>query len=520
MRPALGAGVSLVGAAGAVAIATVAVALLEDQAAVPDASSIYLVAVVGTAIALGTAGAVFAAGSSVLVYNYLFTEPRHTFTVADPGEWLNLVLLLFVAITVGQLAALQRRRAEAALAREREARALVQVSRALATRGATGDVLPAIAQSLGMEAGMDHLWIALGPDDARERIAADTGGGLAQIPSGGATIVLRRTGDEAAVWVRVHDGGPRRGFGVAGSGGVRYRIRIEAAGASLGSIWGLRPRAAGDPNGTATRLLAATADQLGQAIAQDRLADQARDAEIARRSDALKSALLESVSHDLRTPLASIRAAAGSLMDPDVALSPEDARASAAAIDREAERLNRVVTNLLDLGRIEGGALRATHEVVELDDAVGRAVERTRRMVAEAPIEVVPIVAADVDADPVLVDEILQNLLDNALGHTPVGTRIRIRAAALGGEPFVRLTVEDGGPGVPDNARSRLFEKFYRATVPGARSRRGTGIGLAVVRGLALAMGGRVAARQSDLGGLAIEVDLPVARTPAGLTVD
>jgi signal transduction histidine kinase len=141
-------------------------------------------------------------------------------------------------------------------------------------------------------------------------------------------------------------------------------------------------------------------------------------------------------------------------------------------------------------------------------------------MVAEAPIEVVPIVAADVDADPVLVDEILQNLLDNALGHTPVGTRIRIRAAALGGEPFVRLTVEDGGPGVPDNARSRLFEKFYRATVPGARSRRGTGIGLAVVRGLALAMGGRVAARQSDLGGLAIEVDLPVARTPAGLTVD
>src|SRR5206468_10231119 len=132
----------------ALAAATAAVAVLEGYAAVPTASSVYLVAVVATAIVAGTFGAVLAALGSAIIYDFLFTDPRHTLTVADPGELLNLLVLLFVAITVGQLAALQRGRAEMALAREREARALFNVSRALATRESTAAVLPAIASTL------------------------------------------------------------------------------------------------------------------------------------------------------------------------------------------------------------------------------------------------------------------------------------------------------------------------------------------------------------------------------------
>ena len=520
LRPAARDLIALFGALGAVALATLVVAALESQAAVRDASSVYLVAVVATAILWGTAGAVAAALASVLVYNFLFTEPRHTLTVSDPGDWLNLVLLLFVAITVGQLAVLQRRRAEAAIAREREARALFHVSRALSTRGSTADVLPTIARLLVAETGMDRVWISMGADDARERPVADTGDGTPP-PAGGGTVVLRRTpGDEPAPWVRVHDPAPRRAARSGSSGAVRHRVRIEAGGTAHGSIWGVRPRGNPEPDRTATRLLAATSDQLGQALAQDRLAQDLREAEIARQSDALKTALLESVSHDLRTPLASIRAAAGSLMDPEVTLAPDDARASAAAIDREAERLNRVVTNLLDLGRIEGGAMRAGHDVVDLEDAVGLAVERVRAAVGDAPIEVDVRPVVDVEADPVLLDEVLLNLLDNAVTHTAPGTPIRLRAATIPNEDVVRLTVEDGGPGVPDEVLPRLFDKFYRATVPGARSRRGTGLGLAVVRGLVLAMNGRVTARRGELGGLAVDVDLPIARVPAGITAD
>ncbi len=498
----------------AVAAATVAVAVLEDRFGVPNASSVYLVAVVIAAVGAGVPGAVLASVASVLVYNYLFTEPRHTLNVADPGDWLTLVLLLFVGVTVGQLAALQRGRTELAIAREREARALFRVSRALATREMVDAVLPAIAASVREEAGLERVWFALGPDDALERVAADTGDGRPPSPGGSYAVLRRMPGDVPARWVRVHEAAARPW---PGRSDARFRVRIEAGGATLGSIWAMRRRGPGEPDQTATRLLAAAADQVGQALAHDRLAAESREVEVARRSDSLKTALIESVSHALRTPLASIRAAAGTLMDPDVALSTADSRASAVSIDREAERLNRLVSNLLDLGRIEGGALRAAVEVLELEDFATRAVARIAPPAREGLIELDLAAAPAVRADPVLLDEALANIVDNAVHHTPPGTQIRVAAAELPDEPFVRLTVEDSGPGVPDDALVRLFDKFYRVVEPGRPSRSGTGIGLAVVRGLAEAMGGRVTARRSARGGLAIDLDLPIAPVPAGV---
>jgi two-component system sensor histidine kinase KdpD len=493
------------------ALATLAVALLEDVAGVANASSAFIVAVVVTAVVSGTLGAVVTSVASFLLYDYFFVPPVHTFTVSDPGEWLGLVLLLFVGIVVGQLAALQRARAQAAQEGEREARALFAVSRSLAVRETTQAGLSAVVEVVRPQAVMARVWIALGGDEAGERVVADTAPGHVPAVPAIIQVLQRRAGDEGWRWLRVHRPTVRTQRGVDVS---VFRVRIESTLGPLGSIYAARPRTAGEPTATETRLLASAADQVAQAVAHDRLAAESQAAEVARQSDALKSALLQSVSHDLRTPLATIRAAAGSL-DPDSGLSPEEQRESAAAIDREVEYLDRLVTNLLDLSRIEAGALVAERDVYELEDLVGRSLERLGRRIGDRPIDV-DLAAPPVEVDPTFLDEAVANVVENALKYTPPGAALRVGAVVVDAET-VRLTLEDAGPGVPDGSLDRLFDKFYR--VPGStrRSRAGTGVGLAVVRGLVEATGGRVQARRSELGGLAIDLDLP--RAPVATTV-
>jgi two-component system, OmpR family, sensor histidine kinase KdpD len=492
--------------------ATIVVAYLQDVLGVPNPSAVYLVAVVITALVSGTVGAIVAAVTSFLLYNFLYTEPRYTFAISDPGVWLSVVVLLFVGIVVGQLAALQRSRTVVARAREREALALFRLSRALATRSSTPAVLPEVTQILGAQTDMNRVWISLGADDASERVAADSADGSPASVPGLVRVLRRMPGDTPAEWVRVHQ---PSGRSRSGSGAEAYRVRIQAGDATLGSIWALRGRGIDEQDRTEIRLLAAAADQVGQALAHDRLEAESQAAEIARQSDALKSSLLQSVSHDLRTPLATIRAAAGTLR-PGSGLSPDEQAESAQAIDREVEYLNRLVTNLLDLSRIEAGALRSERDVFELDDLVGRTIDRLRSRLSDHQLEV-GLDAPAVNVDPIFLDEAVTNMLENAAKYTPPGTRIRLRAVESD-DGLVRLTVEDAGPGVPEDALPRLFDKFYRVPGRPAGSRSGTGIGLAVVRGLVEAMGGRATARRSELGGLAIDLDLPVAHVPVELT--
>jgi two-component system, OmpR family, sensor histidine kinase KdpD len=501
-------------ASTSLAAATVGVALLEAYVGVRDASIVYLAAVVATAIVAGTPGAIVASIAAFLLYDFFFTHPTFTFTVNDPSEWLSVILLLSVGVVVGQLAALQRSRADEARAREREARALFAVSRALATRPSTSAVLPTIAQLLRDQTHMERIWMALA-GDAAGRVTADTGGAQPRAVPTVQRVLRRMPADEPAEWLRVHN--PRDATAAREAGGLEaYRVQIDAGGSNLGSIWALRARRNGEPDRTETRLLAAAADQLGQAIAHDRLAMEAQTAEIARRSDELKTALLQSVSHDLRTPLATIRAAAGTLR-PDSGLDVAEREESADAIDREVEYLNRMVTNLLDLSRIEAGALRPERDAFELDDLVGRTLERLRPRLAGRSLDV-RLSGPPVDVDPIFVDEAVTNALENAMKYTPASASIRVRSMELPGEPFVRLSIEDGGPGAPPGTLNRLFDKFYRVPGSAGGSRAGTGIGLAVTRGLIEATGGRVQARKSDLGGLAIDLDLPVATVPAELT--
>ena len=261
-------------------------------------------------------------------------------------------------------------------------------------------------------------------------------------------------------------------------------------------------------------MISAAADQVGQALAQDRLAAESRAAEIARQSDYLKSALLQSVSHDLRTPLATIRAAAGTLR-PGSGLSEHDQQESADAIDREVEYLNRLVTNLLDLSRIEAGALRAERDVFELDDLVRPTVERLRRRLGDRSLTIdvsrstgrgrpgIPRRGAD----------------QRPRERDQVHARPRQRS---GSSPSRFLTTgvfalpsRTMAQAFPTRRCRRLFDKFYRVPGVAGGSRSGTGIGLAVVRGLVEAMGGRVSARRSELGGLAIDIDLAAAAVPA-----
>ena len=496
----------LVVAVPSLAGATLVVWLLQDVLGVPNPSAVYLVAVVVTALASGTLGAVVAALGAFLTYDFLFTEPRLTFSIREPGEWVSVVLLLFVGIVVGQLAALQRARTQLARDREREARALFRLSRALATRDTTPAVLPEVCGYLREETSLERVWITIGSDDSSERVAADSAAADARPALPRILHTLRRMpGDLPAEWVRVHLPDARAR---ADQQFETYRVRCEAQGLRFGSIWGLRSKDLPDPERTETRLLAAAADQIGQVLAHDRLAAESQAAEIARQSDELKSALLQSVSHDLRTPLATIRAAAGSLRT-ESGLTDAERDESAAAIDREVEYLNRMVTNLLDLSRIEAGALKADRDVFELDDLVNRSLERLRKRLGDRALELL-LAAPPVEVDPIFLDSSVTNIIENAIKNTQTDAPIRISAGVLD-DGFVRLTIEDGGPGVPPEALAKLFDKFYR--VPGQQrtSRSGTGIGLAVVRGLVETMGGRVAARRSDLGGLAIDIDLPAA---------
>jgi two-component system sensor histidine kinase KdpD len=416
---------------------------------------------------------------------------------------------------IGRLAALQAERAAEATRRAREAQSLFAISNSLATASSVRAAAVEIVERLRDDAALDRVWISVGSTPGQERSIADTAPG-STLPDVAIPWLLRRhPGDQPAEWVRIHTG--RKGRpreAVRAEDADVFRVAITAGGTQLGSIAALSPRRIGRPDRAATRILSLAADQLGLALRREELSREATEAEIARQSDALKSALLDSVSHDLRTPLSSIRASAGSLMDPAVDWSPDERRSLARAIDLEAERLSRVVRNVLDLSRIQAGTIVPELEVFELRGLVDPVVDRLAATVGE---RLVTIAISD-DLPPVLVDavffdEVLTNLLENAARYAPPPAPIRIAASGTD-RGYAVLVVEDGGPGVPPEALGRVFDKFYRVERPREGARRGLGIGLSVVRGLVEAMGGTVEATRSELGGLAIRLTLTLEPTP------
>jgi two-component system sensor histidine kinase KdpD len=491
--------------AAVAAVATVIIAILEQAVGVADASPLYLIPVVLAAALLGTWGAVGASIAAFLIYDFAFTTPRFTFEVSDPAEWLNLLLFLFVAVVLGRLTALFRDRADEADRRAREAGALVAISRDIATAGSFEEAAQAVADRLRDDAEMEAVWVTVTTRPGAVVAASGAAAATTETAAVPWTLV-GATADGASDWLRVHDGDA--GGPDPATTGAQYSVAIGSV-VPVGSIHA--SRVAGDPmpGRGARRLLTLAADQLGVAHRRDELRAEATAAEVARQSDALRGAILDSVSHDLRTPIASIRVLAGGLADPATTPDPSAVRTTATAIDEQAAGLGTLVNGLLDMGRIQAGAVNADLRPYDLRDLVETTLRRVagdaeRRSIAVEISDRLP--PAVVDA--VLFDAALGNVVENALVHG-AGAPVRIRATEAG--DGLVLMVEDGGSGVPDDMLPHLFDRFFRGEGATAGARRGLGMGLAIAKGFVEAMGGTIGAGRGELGGLCIAMRLPAA---------
>ena len=251
------------------------------------------------------------------------------------------------------------------------------------------------------------------------------------------------------------------------------------------------------------------------AVERTRLVADLEQTRFLSETERLRSALLSSVSHDLRTPLVSIIGAASTLIESDAALGPEGRRQMAEAIREEGERLNRFVQNLLDMTRLGYGALRLATDWVDLREVVGRAVRQLGPVLGHHRIDIaVPADLGPVQGDAVLLEQVMANLLDNAAKYAPPGTTITVAARRDGAEMVIET--RDAGPGIPAADRERVFDMFYRVRA-GDGQRAGTGLGLAICRGIVEAHGGRIAVEQAAEGGASIVVRLPAGAASAAL---
>ncbi|MHB1005536.1 MAG: ATP-binding protein [Chloroflexota bacterium] len=483
---------------------------------------LYLIPVLALAVAFGRGPAILASVVSVLVFNWFFVSPLHAFVIADPNEWIALGLFLLTAVTAGQLAAGQRLRAEEAERRAHDTAALYDVGRLLNEVGLEQG-LEAIAERLRQNLSLAAVGIALvdGGDGELRAAVGDTSLLPEALRVGGAPFHLLISGQApgsvqpgaAGRWVRVVP--PRLPGGLRSSGRSQV-VPIKVHDGVVGQVFlvqeaGAAPLVPGD-----NRVVGAVATQIGAAADRLRLRREATETEILRRADELKSALLHAVSHDLRTPLASIVASAGSLRQPDVGWSEEERREIAATIEEQALRLNRIVGNLLDLSRLQAGSLvpeRGWYDLgALLDDVVGR----LKPLAADHAVRVVtPDDLPPVLMDYVEIDQVLSNLLENAIKYSPAGSEIEVSARLGGGEVLVE--VADRGPGLTPGALANAFEPFYRAEHPdpGGPRPKGTGLGLAVARGLVEAHGGRIWAANREGGGARFAFALPLAEAKA-----
>jgi two-component system, OmpR family, sensor histidine kinase KdpD len=510
-------------ALGAVTLVSLFIGFVLGQVNLANVSMLYLLAVMATAVGFGRGPAVFASVLAFLVFDWFFVEPLHQLTVADPEEWVSLVFFLLTAIVTGQLAAGQRQRAQEAQQREREAVVLYDVLR-LMSEAEFEVALAAVAERLRAElhvaAVAVELWrpsgvpfrVGAGDPAALDLARAGTGSAAHVLQSGPVAV---GGGQHAASgrWVRIVP--PTRPARASTNGQAEnvHLVPVRVGDRRIGAVMLVHPAEHFDS--ADDRLVSAAATQIGLAAERDRLNKEATEAEILRRTDQLRAALLNAVSHDLRTPLATIMASAGSLRQQDVLWTEEDRQGFAAAIEEEAERLNRLVGNLLDLSRIEGGSLRpqkSWHDLgLLVDDVIRRLdpVTAHHRVTVSVPDDLPPVLL-----DSVEIGEVLYNLVENATKYSPQDTEISVEVWREG--QSIRLSVDDHGPGIPPAALPHLFDPFYRV-MDGKPRPHGLGLGLAIVKGLVEAHEGQVLAQNRAGGGARFVITLPIGGAPVGL---
>ncbi|MBN9511207.1 MAG: sensor histidine kinase KdpD [Alphaproteobacteria bacterium] len=469
---------------------------LQAVLATPSIALVFLTAVLIAAASWGLWPSLYAALVSVLAYNFFFLPPLYTFTIADPENVVALVAFGITAAVASNLAASVRAQAIAARSRARTTQELYQFSRKLAAIGTLDDLLWATAYQVA--AMLKVRVVLLLPEG--ESIAVRAG-----YPP---EDTLDEADLAAARWTWQHDRPAGRGADtLPGARRLFLPLRTARGPVAVMGIESDRPGPLFSPEHR--RLLDALADQAAVSIERVQLAEAVDRARLEAETERLRAALLTSISHDLRTPLAAILGAASSL-ESYRELLDEPARADLLrTILEEAERLSRFVANLLDMTRLEAKALRPKQEPADLGEVAGSALARAGKILARHRVEVeiepgLPLVPLDV----ALFEQALFNVLDNAAKYAPAGGTVRLRAWAEAGE--VRLAVSDEGPGIAPSALAHVFDKFYRAADGDGRPP-GTGLGLAIARGFVEAMGGRLmAANRTDRRGAVFTFALPV----------
>lgn len=505
---------------------------------IPNISIVYLLVVLALATARGRYAAILAAVVAFLSFDFFIVPPLYTFVIYHVEEWIALFVFLIDAILTGQLAVALRERAEQASRRERETRILYDLVRVTNREAEPERQLHTIARAV-----VDVL-SSWGVYDCAI-LQPDAAGALqVQASAYQPAEQLTLSSDENAIaaWVLAHG----RTMGLYDDDALatsvrfvqRVIVRSTATGRAVGRSLRLIPLKLGEKVVGVLRLRVledprrllheerleeehalATApasffwtflDQVTALIERARLQRENLRIAVLQRTDALRAALLSSVSHDLRTPLTSIKAAASSLLQEDVVWDEETRRGFAQSIEREADRLNHLVGNLLDMSRIEEGALVPEKEEYALASLIRDVLERLELLLEGRVRTHLP--ESDlllVELDYLEIDQVLTNLLENAVRYTPAGSPIEVSASSEGGQVVVR--VADRGPGIPAADLERVFDKFYRVLhgQHPAFYPMGSGLGLAVCKGLVEAHGGRIWAELREGGGLIVGVALP-----------
>jgi two-component system, OmpR family, sensor histidine kinase KdpD len=530
-------GNSILAVVGALLV-TVVIYVFHLYPRIPNISLLYLLLVLALASTRGLYAAIVASVVAFLSFDFFLVPPLYTFTISKFDEWLALFVFLVTAIITGQLASALRQRAEQAHRREQETRILYELVRATNSEEGLGRQLSIIARAvvdIFSSWGVRDCQILL--PDAKGKLFVQ---GSAMHPLD--QVMLSSDEVATASWVltqaqtvELHDvalapqksvdNAPRAIVrSTANKEQIRRYIRmmpLKTGQKVVGvlclfmednpRLFALERSLGAEPErpNTQSAFFWTFVDQATSAIERARLRSESMQIEVLKRTDALRAALLSSISHDLRTPLASIKASASSLLQEDVQWSDEERSSFTLAIEREADRLNRLVANLLDMSRIEGGALKPEKEWYPIDelihDVLGRVqpILQHRRVQTHLPEDLPPV-----QLDYLQIDQVLTNLIENAVRYTPSDSPIEL-SVNVDGEQMV-ISVADRGPGIPFSDLERVFDKFYRVLGRTAERTTGSGLGLAVCKGLVEAHGGHVWAENREGGGAIFRFTLPL----------
>ncbi|SDO71654.1 sensor histidine kinase KdpD [Phyllobacterium sp. OV277] len=459
---------------------------------------VFLMAVLASAVTLGLWPALFASVVSAAVLNFFFLDPLYTLVISDPESVIALGFFFVVAVIASNLTARVQRQASSARQRVRTTEDLYSFSKKLARTGTLDDVLWATAFQI---ASMLKVRVVLLLPDH----------GSIQVKAGyPPDDTLDEADIAAARWAWENNRAAGRGADTL-PGAKRLYLPLRTGRMAVGVIGLDNDKQGPLLSPEQQRLLDALADQAAVAIERTQLAGDVDRAKLAAEADRLRSALLTSISHDLKTPLAAIMGAAGTLKEFAPALA-EDAKIDLlSTVLDESERLNRFISNLLDMTKLESGAMEPNYAFQYVGDIVGTALDRARKIIGRHKTEIdIPAALPVLRLDAVLFEQVLFNLLDNASKYAPEGSSLRIQAWSDDG--WVILQVMDEGPGIPEEDLERVFDTFYRVR-KGDRVTAGTGLGLSISRGFIEAMGGTITAeRRTDRSGAIFTIRMPIPK--------